>query len=254
MRMDSNSCRVSRYGATVTGKSARIRSVRRNCMAVRNLVAVDPAVWRRAFWGNLRSARRAQARGALQKLREIAPLIALVRRGSPAVVVEIGTAAGGTFYTWCRAARGDATVVSIDLPGGRFGGAERSAEVATLRGYGRDRQELHFIRGDSHQLDTLDQLRAVLNGRAIDFLFIDGDHTYDGVRRDFEMYAPLVRRGCPIAFHDVVPHAQQPDCEVDRFWSEIKSRYRSVEFIDLVEGAEQYGGIGVLYWDGAPTA
>jgi predicted O-methyltransferase YrrM len=254
MPMDINSCRVSRYGATVTGKSARIRSVRRNCIAIRNQIAVDPAVWRPAFWGNLRSARSAQARGALQKLREIAPLIALVRRGSPAVVVEIGTAAGGTFYAWCQAARADATVVSIDLPGGRFGGAERSVEVATLRGYGRARQQLHFIRADSHQLETLDQLRAVLDGREIDFLFIDGDHTYDGVRRDFEMYAPLVRRGCPIAFHDVVPHAQQPDCEVDRFWSEIKSRYRSVEFIDLVEGAEQYGGIGVLYWHPASTA
>jgi predicted O-methyltransferase YrrM len=227
--------------------------VRRNYVALRNLVAVDPAAWRPAFWGNLRTARRAQACGALQKLREIAPLIAVVRRGSPAVVVEIGTADGGTFYAWCRAARADATVVSIDLPGGRFGGAEGFAEPATLREHGRDRQELHFIRADSHQLETLDQLRAVLSGRAIDFLFIDGDHTYDGVRRDFEMYAPLVRRGCPIAFHDVLPHAQQPDCEVDRFWSEIKSRYRSVEFIDLVDGADQYGGIGVLYWDPAQT-
>jgi predicted O-methyltransferase YrrM len=234
-------------------RSARIRSVRRNYVALRNLVAVDPAAWRPAFWGNLLTARRAQACGALQKLREIAPLIAVVRRGSPAVVVEIGTADGGTFYAWCRAARADATVVSIDLPGGRFGGAEGFAEPATLGEHGRDRQELHFIRADSHQLETLDQLRAVLSGRAIDFLFIDGDHTYDGVRRDFEMYAPLVRRGCPIAFHDVLPHAQQPDCEVDRFWSEIKSRYRSIEFIDLVDGADQYGGIGVLYWDPAQT-
>jgi predicted O-methyltransferase YrrM len=240
--------------ASAHDKSTRIPSVRRNYIAIRNLLAVDPAAWRPAFWGNLRTARRAQARGALQKLREIAPLIALVRRGSPAVVVEIGTAAGGTFYAWCRAARADATVVSIDLPGGRFGGVEGSAEPATLRGYGRDRQDLHFIRADSHQLETLDRLRVVLNGRAIDFLFIDGDHTYDGVRRDFEMYAPLVRRGCPIAFHDVLPHAQQPDCEVDRFWNEIKSRYRSVEFVDRVDGAEQYGGIGVLNWDPAPTA
>jgi len=38
-----------------------------------------------------------------------------------------------------------------------------------------------------------------------DFLFIDGDHTYEGVEGDFEMYSPLVRRGGIIAFHDIVP-------------------------------------------------
>lgn len=131
----------------------------------------------------------------------------------------------------------------------RFGGAEGAPEVSVLRQYGRDRQRLHFIRANSHQPETLDALLNVLEGREIDFLFIDGDHTYDGVRRDFELFAPLVRRGCPIAFHDVLPHPQ-PDCEVEWFWSEIRSGYRYLEFIDRAEGAAQYGGIGVLYWDG----
>ena len=34
---------------------------------------------------------------------------------------------------------------------------------------------------------------------AIDFLFLDGDHSYEGVRRDFENYAPLVRPGGIVA-------------------------------------------------------
>jgi len=45
-----------------------------------------------------------------------------------------------------------------------------------------------------------------LNGEPLDFLFIDGDHTYEGVKRDFEMYSPLVRNGGIIAFHDIVKH------------------------------------------------
>ncbi len=61
---------------------------------------------------------------------------------------------------------------------------------------------------------------------------IDGDHSYDGVKRDFEMYEPLVGEGKPIAFHDIVPHPQAPACEVDRFWNEIKGGRPYVEFVD----------------------
>jgi predicted O-methyltransferase YrrM len=225
---------------------------RRNYVAVRNLLRADPSFWKPAFWGSLRVARQAQATGAMQKLRELAPLISLLRRRSSSVVVEIGTARGGTFYAWCRAARPDAVLVSIDLPDGPFSGAEGAGDVSTLQRYGRDNQRLHFIRADSHQPQTLETLLEVLQGREIDFLFIDGDHTYEGVRQDFEMYAPLVRAGCPIAFHDILPHSQQHGCEVDRFWNEIKTGYRHTEFIDQDPAglAKQYGGIGILYWDG----
>jgi predicted O-methyltransferase YrrM len=224
---------------------------RRNYVAVRNLLRADPAFWKPTFWANIGVARQAQARGALQKLRELAPLIGLLRRRSSRVVVEIGTARGGTFYAWCQAAQPDAVLVSIDLPGGPFGGAEGPADLPIVRQYGRDKQLLHFIRSDSHHVQTRERVVEILKGREIDFLFIDGDHTYEGVRQDFEMYAPLVRSGCPIAFHDILPHSEQQGCEVDRFWNEIKTRYRHMEFIDEDRGglAKQYGGIGVLYWD-----
>jgi hypothetical protein len=32
-----------------------------------------------------------------------------------------------------------------------------------------------------------------LGGERVDFIFIDGDHTYEGVKRDFEMHSPLMR-------------------------------------------------------------
>jgi hypothetical protein len=45
----------------------------------------------------------------MQKLRELAPLIALLRRRPLTVIVEIGTARGGTFYAWCKLAEPDAS-------------------------------------------------------------------------------------------------------------------------------------------------
>ncbi len=41
---------------------------------------------------------------------------------------------------------------------------------------------------------------AAFNGEPVDFLFIDGDHLYDGVKIDFELYKKLVRPGGLIAF------------------------------------------------------
>jgi cephalosporin hydroxylase len=228
---------------------ASLTPVSREYAAARNMLRANAAVWTPAFWTSLAHARAAQRRGAMQKLRELAPLVALVGSESPRVVVEIGTAGGGTFYAWCRAAAPDATIVSIDLPGGPFGGADAPADVTTLSRYGRPAQALHFLRADSHDQETRARLDEILGGRGVDFLMIDGDHSYDGVKRDFEMYEPLVAAGKPIAFHDIVPHPQAPACEVDRFWNEIKDGRPHLEFVDR-DAPDQYGGIGVVYADG----
>jgi predicted O-methyltransferase YrrM len=224
----------------------------RNILFVRNLVRADPALWRLGFWHGTRLAREAKKRGALQKTREFAPLLALVKRRGPRTVVEIGTAAGGSLYAWCAVAQEDATIVSIDLPGGPFGGGYSEEDIPLLRSYGRVGQRLSFILADSHLASTCEQLSETLAGAGIDLLMIDADHTYDGVRRDFELYSPLLAANGLVAFHDILPHRQHSRCEVDRFWKEVREQYRHVEFVDPrpdpVEGP--WGGIGVLYRGG----
>jgi predicted O-methyltransferase YrrM len=90
---------------------------------------------------------------------------------------------------------------------------------------------------------------VALAGREIDFLFIDGDHTYEGVKSDFEMYSPLVRAGGLVAFHDIVPDRFETTGEVHIYWNELKQRgYEQRELIDLV-GSRGYG-IGVVFLGG----
>ena len=83
----------------------------------------------------------------------------------------------------------------------------------------------------------------------MDFLFIDADHTYEGVKMDFEMYSQLMRRGGIVAFHDILPHDRKHDPDgsvgVHRFWQEIKQIYKHTEIIkDKDQG---WAGIGVIY-------
>lgn len=50
--------------------------------------------------------------------------------------------------------------------------------------------------------DSVDQAKRIQNG-SLDFVFIDGDHTEEGVRRDIIAWKSKVRRGGMILGHDV---------------------------------------------------
>jgi cephalosporin hydroxylase len=111
--------------------------------------------------------------------------------------------------------------------------------------FARRNQRLHLLQGDSHSAEMLEQVNATLAGQPLDYLFIDGDHRYEGVKRDFEMYGPLVRKGGLIAFHDIVEGPSEAVGGVPQLWREIKYRYSHVEFI---KDPQQGGlGLGVLF-------
>jgi predicted O-methyltransferase YrrM len=186
--------------------------------------------------------------GAVQKIAELAPLITLLQRRKLNTIVEIGTAKGGTFWLWCQLAQLNATIVSIDLPDGEFGGGYSSEDIEKFKTYGQEKQSLHFFRANSHHKNTVKMLRKVLMAKAIDLLFIDGDHRYTGVKQDFQFYSPLVKNRGLIAFHDILPHSQVKQCQVDRFWYEIKANYQNWEFTEPQDdrGWGQWGGIGVV--------
>ena len=160
-------------------------------------------------------------------------------------IIEIGTARGGTLYLWLQAASADATVVSVDLPGGEFGGAYPACRIPFYQSFARDGQDLHLLRDDSHQTQTFNSVKQLFADQPVDFLFIDGDHTYEGVKTDFEMYGPLVRPGGLIAFHDTLPRPDFPDIEVYRFWDELKEQYDTSDLIGP-DGSGKIIGIGVL--------
>lgn len=75
----------------------------------------------------------------------------------------------------------------------------------------------------------------------IDFMFIDGDHLYEPVKRDFELYSPLVRKGGIVAFHDV-RITDNATVEVYKLWAELKEQYNYGEIF-----SKTGTGTGVIF-------
>jgi predicted O-methyltransferase YrrM len=163
----------------------------------------------------------------------------------PKTLVEIGTSRGGTLCVLSRLADPHATIVSVDLPNGEFGGGYKWFHPYIFKNFTYGEQSLHLIRGNSHSKDIGTEVRDIVGRKCnLDLLFIDGDHSYEGVRDDFYSYVDLVRAGGIVAFHDIAEHTNQ-DCQVDRFWNEIKTKYRHEEII--ADRNQGWAGIGILY-------
>jgi cephalosporin hydroxylase len=177
--------------------------------------------------------RGALGHGALQKRWELTRLVALVRARRPRVVVEIGVARGGTFWAWCRSAAPDALLIGID---------QRDSE-RPIDSYALPTQTVSLLMGDSHDPELEARVRAELAGRQIDFLMIDGDHSYEGVIADYLTFAPLVAANGLIALHDIIFYPTAPG--IERLWRDLKISHRHLEFTDRTHSAG-WGGIGVI--------
>lgn len=188
-------------------------------------------------------------KGATQKIKELSALVQFIQgRPTPKKILEIGTDRGGTFWLWCQLATNDATIVSIDKPDGQFGNPHKPDSMY-LKGYKKADQNLHFIKRDSHSKKTEDILTKKLNGGQLDILFIDGDHTYEGVKDDYQRYQKYLSANGLIVFHDIIHHNQVPSCQVELLWEELKQKHSYLEFIDEEtddRGWGSWGGIGVV--------
>jgi hypothetical protein len=186
--------------------------------------------------------------GLMQHAPEIIGLLEYASSVQPRCVCEIGTYEGGTNFLISQAIPTVELTVGIDL---------YVQHTALLRRFCYPNRKLHYLNGSSYTPGTVAAVEQVLGGRQLDFLFIDGDHRYEGVKQDFLSYRHLVREGGIIAFHDIVAdyktrHGNDTGMwagDVPVFWQRIKCAYPHQEF---VRDPEQDGlGIGALEYSSA---
>jgi hypothetical protein len=165
----------------------------------------------------------------------------LVAGLAPALIVELGTHFGESYFGFCQ------TVDELGL-------VCRCCAVDTWRGdihsgvYGdtvfaqvESYNDLNYRRFSSLLRTTFDAANAQFDDGTIDLLHIDGAHTYEAARHDFDLWFPKVRPGGVILIHDIA--ARKKDFGVWRLWDEIKPKFISFEFI-------HNWGLGVIRKEG----
>jgi predicted O-methyltransferase YrrM len=101
--------------------------------------------------------------------------------------------------------------------------------------------DLWVLEGNSHDRTTV---KGVESLGPYDFVLIDAGHYYNEVKRDWELYRPMVRPGGLLCFHDILTHPAWPSIEVGQLWSEIKKDYLTFEIV--ADRNAEWGGIGVV--------
>jgi predicted O-methyltransferase YrrM len=154
--------------------------------------------------------------------------------------LEIGSRWGDSFFAVMANLKPGSTGIVVDLPENAEKRASVEGTMGVIRSMG---QQAFSIFGDSRDPAII---RSAASYGPYDLVFIDGDHTYEGVTEDWENYgamAPLV------AFHDVgAPEGWISDGKpngVPRFWRELKQHPRSGRsfFEFVMPGAKMGYGI-----------
>lgn len=183
--------------------------------------------------------------GPHQKRSEIERFLQFAATRNPKIALEIGMAQGGTSFLLKESINTLTLLVCIDI---------YLHNVFILEAFNKRGCSLKFLEGSSTEPTIKQSVIDALAGRKLDILFIDGDHSYDGVKADFQSYRDLVADGGLIVFHDICDdfqtkygiHSGNYTGGVPQIWKEVKDSFEHYEFIDQVD--QDGFGIGCLVY------
>ena len=161
----------------------------------------------------------------------------LIRELKPEVFVELGTHNGFSYFVACQ------TVKELGLPtktyavdhwlgdphAGEFDDSVYKSVVEINRQYESFSTLLKM---------SFSEARAEIKDGIVNLLHIDGFHTYEAVKEDFETWLPKVNQSGVIILHDI--HVRHADFGVYKYWAEVKQKYQTIEFVGSY-------GLGVVF-------
>lgn len=175
----------------------------------------------------------------------------LIQVARPLMLVELGVHTGNSYAAFCQAIQRErlpTQCFGVDSwqgdPQAGFYGDEVYQELAGWH----DARYTNFSR---LVRASFDEAADHFSAGSIDLLHIDGLHTYDAVRHDFETWRSRLSNQAVVLFHDI--NVRERDFGVWRFWKEISADYPAFEFAHghglgvLGVGASLSPGVGALF-------
>ncbi len=163
----------------------------------------------------------------------------LVYNLKPKTIVELGTAGGTSLFSFAQAAKDGGLgtkIYGIDTwEGDEHTGAHGVNVFETVTQFKTvlyPNVKINLMKMFFHE--ALDSFQD----QSIDFLHIDGLHTYEAVKNDFETWLPKLTPDAVVLFHDI--SELKDDFGVHSFWKELKEKYATIEF-------HHSHGLGVLF-------
>jgi len=170
-------------------------------------------------------------RGRIRQGFDEAALLWKAVKATSGNILEIGRNLAGSTVLLAAAAGPDREIYSID---------KRSNEDRACKSYlarSEHKQRVHLLVADS---------RAALQNLKFGFLFVDGDHTFEGVLADLVAHWNAVRATDEmtglVAFHDALPNEnfkwRDADRKMNRLWIRLKNKFRKQQKPEVAPGYE----------------
>jgi tetratricopeptide (TPR) repeat protein len=155
----------------------------------------------------------------------------------PKLLVELGSFTGESFCAFCQGVKElglETKCYAVDTwQGDPHADFYTPFVLMDLKAH----TDLHYPGFATLLPKTFDEALNDFEDKSIDLLHIDGLHTYEAVKHDFETWLPKVSDKAVILFHDIA--IKNTDFGVWKFWDEIKTDYPHFEF-------DHSCGLGVL--------
>jgi len=153
----------------------------------------------------------------------------IIEAQKPHILVELGVYYGVSYFAFCQAVERlglDASCFAVDTwKGDEHAGYYDESVYEQFKRY----NDFHYSEFSFLIRNSFDNAKDYFTDGTIDLLHIDGLHTYEAVKHDFENWLPKLSSRAIVLFHD--SNVREREFGVFKFVQELRDTYPSFEFM-----------------------